>query len=168
MDFNKIDILLAKFWEGNTSLEEENQLKAFFLNHHDLPAKYDADKNYFAFLQKEQKVEISSTDFDEQVKTRIAKAEHKKPVSRIRYLYRNFASVAATILIVGGSLIYMSYPSSEVLMTIQRNGETIQITDPNEALMVTKASFKSINKSMKYSKKKLKPVRNIRKIDILK
>jgi len=169
MDFNQIDLLLEKFWEGNTSLEEENQLKAFFLNTHDLPSKYDADKNYFAFLSKEQKINIPSADFDQQLNTRIAKEQPKKAVSKLRYLYLNFTSVAAAILIVGGSLVYMMRPSNtEILMTIERNGNTIQITDPNEALQMTKASFKSINKTMRQSKKKLRPVKNIRKIDIIK
>lgn len=169
MDFKQLDILLEKFWEGNTSLEEENQLKTFFLNSQNLPEKYASDKNYFTFLNKEQNIKISSVDFDEKVTSRIKKEKDNKPVSRIRYLYRNFASVAATILIVGGSLIYIASPSnSDVLMTIQRGDEIVQITDPNEALEMTKASFKSVNKSIEYSRKKLKPVKSIRKIDILK
>ena len=39
MEYNEIRALLDRYWEGETSLEEEGKLRSFFSQeHHDLPA----------------------------------------------------------------------------------------------------------------------------------
>ena len=37
MDYNNIEKLLEKYFEGATNTEEENELKAFFSNTKDIP-----------------------------------------------------------------------------------------------------------------------------------
>src|ERR1700712_5746131 len=52
MDYNNIRTLLEKYWEGETSLEEEAQLKRFFHDHpNDLPQDLQEAAPLFQYFE---------------------------------------------------------------------------------------------------------------------
>lgn len=57
MEQNRIKELLDKFWEGETSLDEEKELKAFF-QHPNTPPEFAADKAYFTQIAAEKAAEM--------------------------------------------------------------------------------------------------------------
>ena len=54
MKWSVIEQLLERFWEGNTSVAEERQLKNAFLRE-DVPSNLVAAKTYFLYLENQQK-----------------------------------------------------------------------------------------------------------------
>jgi len=60
MEFKEIDQLLNKYFEGETSLEEEAKIKAFLQSKELLPEKYQRLKSMFGFFEsnKNEKIEL--------------------------------------------------------------------------------------------------------------
>lgn len=81
--FDRADELIEKYYEGNTSCAEENELRIFLTNKK-LPAKYDVERAIFGYLRNNRQ-------------------PAKKNIS-LTLLYRSVA--AAVILLVGGIAIY--------------------------------------------------------------
>ena len=76
MDYKYIDQLLNRYWEGNTSLEEENILRAFF-SQDSIPAELMRYKPLFRYEATEAKRDVLDDDFD----TRLLSAiDERKPV----------------------------------------------------------------------------------------
>lgn len=53
--------LLDRYWDGETTLEEERLLKAFFADG-DIPEAYQREATWFHNLQKEQRVQLPDTN----------------------------------------------------------------------------------------------------------
>lgn len=52
MELNEIKKLLENYYEGSASLQEEQQLRNYFQNN-EVPDELSADKELFAYVQKE-------------------------------------------------------------------------------------------------------------------
>lgn len=59
MELKQIEILINKYFEGQTSISEEKQLKAYFLSENVAP-HLEQYKNLFDYYQKEKEVEFSA------------------------------------------------------------------------------------------------------------
>ena len=55
MEYDKIKLLLARYYEGTTTFEEERLLHYFFL-YGDVPAGMQVDKKLFLSLQNEKEI----------------------------------------------------------------------------------------------------------------
>jgi len=108
MSYDKIDLLLEKYFNGETSLEEEKELKEFFLTSKDIPEELVQLKNQFFALDELAAVELDNT-FDQKIlesisandadnKTRFLSRE-EKPVKRHTISYA-WATLAASVLIL--------------------------------------------------------------------
>jgi hypothetical protein len=64
MNLQKIDKLILKFEQGDTSLAEEQELKAFF-KQADVPEKYRIYKEMFGFYNKAVQEEFPDPGFDD-------------------------------------------------------------------------------------------------------
>ncbi len=98
--FDRADELIEKYYEGNTSCSEENELR-IFLGNKKLPAKYDVEKAIFGYLRNNQQ-------------------PAKKNISHT-LIYRGVA--AAVILLIGGITVYR-YTSTTTIAYI--DGEKIE------------------------------------------
>jgi hypothetical protein len=59
MEYNKIRELLEKYWEGETSLEEEEMLRSFYTaEHKDLPADLLEAQPLFRYFSAEANLEL--------------------------------------------------------------------------------------------------------------
>ena len=79
MDYKYIEQLLEKYWDCQTSIEEEQILKYFF-RQKEIPAHLLQYKAVFACLEKEQDLKLGD-DFDERIL-----AEIERPVVKARRL----------------------------------------------------------------------------------
>jgi hypothetical protein len=98
MNYSEIDKMIERFFEGDTSLEEERILRDV-LSGTDLPEKYKPLRELFAGLNGAGKISIPDRDFEKTVIRRI-----KQEDSRIRKLYLNInwywvTGIAATVII---------------------------------------------------------------------
>lgn len=92
MTEKELKIYLEAFWKGESSLEQEAALKAFFRGK-DIPQALKGDQPYFEYLNKEQKKELENPDFDAQFFTQIQK-------EKVRRLWFSVGKIAAGLAFV--------------------------------------------------------------------
>lgn len=117
MDYKYIEQLLERYWECETSLEEEAILRNFF-SQKEVPAHLQAYRDIF-LAEAEQSEEGLSEDFDARVLAQI-NLEEEKPVvhvvplslgQRLRPLYKATAVIA--IMLTLGMAMQQGFRSSE-------------------------------------------------------
>src|SRR5882762_8646236 len=140
MDSEKeIGPLLEKYWNCETSLEEEKQLRDYF-GSGELPAQWKETGELFRYFQNQKKASLAGADFDADVLKKIRETEPRgKTIRMLTYAGRiaaGFIVVAAAIWLVR-SEIRKSYPA-EIADTY---------SDPKLALEETKKAFLMISKS---------------------
>ena len=126
MDYKYIEQLLERYWQCQTTAEEEQILLTFF-EQADVPAQFRSEAAYFKALEAEKHVELSA-DFDERILSRV---EEQKPEVvraqritfslRLRPLFRA-AAVVAIVMMVGRSVdraIQMGDAQEETLIAAQ-------------------------------------------------
>ena len=113
MDYKYINQLLERYWECQTTLEEEAILRSFF-SQDDIPASLLQYRNLFVYEAMEPKHDKLGDDFDAKVLAMIGeeKPAETKVISlkqRLMPLFRAAAIVA--ILLTLGNAIQMSIDS---------------------------------------------------------
>lgn len=116
-----IQTLLEKYWQGETSLSEEQELKAYYERQADIDSPESA---YFNFLKEEQSKTYT--------KTVALPRANKAPLSR------RILSIAAALLVLSASWWTISQ-----LNEPSRVNTTIE--DPELALQITKDAFALLN-----------------------
>ena len=96
MDSN-IEKLLEKYWEADTSLEEEAQLKALLQETEDSEETEEV-KAVFAHFEEEKGMELGD-DFDTELLAMLEEKPAAKVVSFSTY-FRRYASMAAAVLVI--------------------------------------------------------------------
>ena len=94
MDYKYINQLLDRYWKGETSLEEEEILRAFF-SQDELPAELKPYQALFSYEMGEAKQEALGDDFDQKMMAMIE--ERLKPLFKA-------AAVVAIILTLGNAV----------------------------------------------------------------
>ncbi len=149
MDSERIDKLLAKYWECETSLEEENELKAYF-NKDGFEEKYKNVAPLFRYYEQERTTGKLDGLFDEQL---LAAIEDKKPMGsggKIINMFFNVAKVAAVILILitAGYFIKEEMDKEEMKPYM-----TDTFEDPEKAFEETKKALKLLSKNFNKGRK---------------
>ena len=114
MELKKIERLLAKYYDGNSSIEEEVILKAFF-EQETIPDYLKADKEMFLYYMRGKEEEEYSVDLEKNILEAIEN-EQSRESSKERYFPKYLywvSSVAASILIVLSVYFYQKSPSLE-------------------------------------------------------
>lgn len=107
MDYKYINQLLDRYWRGETSLEEENILRAFF-SQEDIPAELKRYQPLFCYQAVETKEDVLGDDFDKKL---FEKIDEQKPVKarvipitqRLKPLVKA-AAVVAIVLTLGNAI----------------------------------------------------------------
>lgn len=115
-DYQHISTLLEKYWESETTLEEESQLTDFFTQS-EVPAEFQAFQ--FLFLAKAEATEpVLSKDFDLNILTMIAEENLMQSESKVVQMQPNnekneirrlrwFAGIAASIALLLAAYIFI-------------------------------------------------------------
>lgn len=110
MDYKYINQLLERYWNGETSLEEENILRSFF-SQEEVPAALKVYQRLFLYEQREMMAEGLGADFDEKVMRLIGNAEEDAPkqvkvislTERLKPLFKA-AAIVAIFLTLGNAM----------------------------------------------------------------
>ncbi|MCX6235755.1 MAG: hypothetical protein NT175_13720 [Bacteroidetes bacterium] len=100
MNYERIESLLNKYFDGATSLAEERELRDFFSGH-DIPANLSIYSPLFRYHSESARDKIQDTDFDEKLLSRLTE---EKPILRktnrrsINWYY--ITAVAACIILL--------------------------------------------------------------------
>ena len=161
MKQHDIELLIEKFYNGETSKYEEQLLKDYF-DQKDIPEQYLDTKEYFNFLQKEAALELDDV-FDEKFFKETGLDEHQTNNKRI-WMYR-ISGIAATILV-----FVLVWVGTELFQPKEVHGT---ISDPAIAFLETQKAMdevsKKMNKGLKPAEKTVKTIDNsVKKVGELK
>lgn len=134
--------LVAKYFEGETSLTEEQQLRAYFQQAvvAEELQQYQPLFQYFAAAKQTTLPE----QFDARVETALQGPAKRRFMRRVVQL----SSVAASVMLVIGS--YFWYNTTEVSppAATQIDWKKYEISDPDEAYQETKAALELLSRKM--------------------
>jgi hypothetical protein len=137
MDSKEIGQLLEKYWNCETSLEEEQLLRSYF-NGPDVPDQLKDTAELFRFFEGERRRTLGDS-FDTDVMRKVKKTERKaKVVSMVRWV--QVARIAAGVLVV---VVAGYFVRNEVIKTTPED----TFSDPRQALEETKKALMMISRS---------------------
>ena len=135
MESNEIEQLLERYWAGETSLEEEKRLQAWFAKG-ELPEHLRCYQHWFDYLREEQTVHLSD-DFDARILAAIekpvVKAHRMSLVARFMPLFKAVA-VVALLVGLGNVIQHPLWPDTVEVAAIDTIGK--QISAPSVALSI--------------------------------
>jgi len=133
MDYNIIKSLLEKYWNCETSVEEEAQLRAYFSSEK-VPEDLKEFAPLFQYFESENEVHVSD-GFDKDLMKRI---DGKKQSGKQRYLGIFYKVAAAVILILFVVTIHQRF------IAVREKATTVvqdTFDDPEKALEETKKAL---------------------------
>lgn len=152
MDSNKIEALLAKYWECETSLEEENELREYF-SQQDIPAQFREAASLFAYFGEQRNKQVRDITFDRKVVEVVQKSATANKSKVVRLMY-NFSRIAAGLIVV---VVATYYIRSEIRKTTpQEMVDTY--SDPKLAFEETKKALMMISKSFGHAEEQAKKI----------
>ncbi|MDP3442301.1 MAG: hypothetical protein Q8T08_05510 [Ignavibacteria bacterium] len=164
MNTQKIEKLIERYCNGETSLAEEEQLRHFFANE-TVPEHLVSLKPLFSFSDQERKQELSATHFDEIVLNKIRQEKKHKQNYKIKVYLGIVAGIAAAIILTITSLISTkSMHSRDSISDPELAYKEISAalmfvsTQINRGLLPVESSSSQLDKAMK-------PVKTIGLID---
>ncbi|MBN1819794.1 MAG: hypothetical protein JW833_03720 [Prolixibacteraceae bacterium] len=101
METKKIQLLLQQYFEGETSFEEESILEEYFSSD-DIAEELLEYKEFFSGISEIRQLE--GTSIEEDIMDFILEKEHQEK-TRYRGLWKTVTGIAASIIIVLGSLL---------------------------------------------------------------
>jgi hypothetical protein len=142
MEQTEIKALLEKYWQADSSLEEERLLAEYF-RQVDIPAELEPMRGLFEWREEEASVRPGA-DFDRRMLERIAEIEDAGSVDSRRGFAIRFAAAAAIVLCFGiGLLIPRISPGPGAQGGSGRPVAAITdtYTDPQQALAEVKRAL---------------------------
>lgn len=147
MNSQAIKILLEKYFEGATSLQEEAALRQYFTEEVHIPKELLYAKAMFTFIKKEKNVRF------------------KKSKNKPFYLIGIAASIIlATFLIINNLQQTLSIDQEQIVYAYV-NGEAI--TDKDVAIEYTKQALLAVSQNLDKGTKHLNQLNQLNKVEIL-
>ncbi len=143
MDYKYIEQLMERYWECQTTLEEEAILRAFF-SQDDVPASLLAYRDLFVYEQAEIDSDKLGDEFDKKILARLGsnkpvKAKTVSLTKRMRPLYKAVAVVA--VLLTLGNAVQMSLDANRSYVSIAEteadSASSIQMAQADSARVDT-------------------------------
>jgi hypothetical protein len=170
--------LLEKYYEGDSTSEEELLLKKFF-SEEDVPEDLSDEKEIFMYYLQSSAIPEPSADFEDRILSAINTED--KDIARIkrRRLYVTLSGIAAGMLILAGSYFFFTNKSEprdtfsdpeiayaetmKVLYDVSSrlNHGTKALGQIGELRAETRRIINNINKSTAILKEKMKPLDNM-------
>ena len=120
MDYKQLELLAERFWQGETSEQEETQLREAVL-YGEIPPSLEELREYFQFAEEMKGEQVLGDIFDKQIMKEVERREERSAGSS--YI---FFKIAAGIAIILGMFFLVD--------RLNNPGGTI---DPEEALVIT-------------------------------
>ncbi len=180
MNEEELKRLTGKYYNGESTEEEERSLRDFFAKNN-IPEGYEAEKIIFSYYTDSAVVPEPSIDFEARILAGIDASEIADGSKRIRKYLVPLLSAAAGLLILAGSYFFFvnRHDSEDTFSDPQiAYAETVKILRDVSAQMnygaqvlepiakmneMTKKSFETINKSTRIVGKNMKNLDNLKK-----
>lgn len=131
---NTIDIILEKYWDGESTLEEEVTLKKYFSST-EIHPEHQQFAPLFTYFERKQDIHIPEKE------TKVVKLNSRK-----------WISVAAVFAFITASLfIFNRYQDSNKLNQGFAQAEIGEVNDPEEAKRITEEALMMLSKKLNHS-----------------
>lgn len=154
MEMNKFNELIKKYWDGTSSLEEENQLRAY-LKSSEGAEKHPEEASLFGFFNLQKEIGTDITEFP------IDKLE--EPKVRKLISFTNVRNIAAALLLVLGAYFVWNNNITPPETDHYASNWT-EVDDPKEALKITKQALAFLSHKVDKSERIL--TQNIAKLSV--
>jgi len=136
---NNIEQLIDKYFRGETTLEEEAQLRRYF-QRPDIAPELETYRPLFGLLEQERNRQLGPS-FDEKVYQKIGPSQKKAPV--VKAVYRWAGAAAASLILVLS--VWWLYPAVEPDPSSAINWEQYEPEDPKEAFRITRDALMKVS-----------------------
>jgi hypothetical protein len=136
---NNLSQLIEKYFQGETTLEEEKQLRAYF-QRGNIEPEWRVYQPLFKLLEVEQNREMGE-HFENKVYQKIQPSQKK--TRRIFLTHRWIGAVAASLALVFS--IWWLYPELSPEPASAINWEQYEPEDPKEAYQITKKALMKVS-----------------------
>jgi len=133
MDINLIKKLLEKYYEGDTTLEEEAVLRDYF-NDEDVPQELQKYQSQFVFYRREREIKYQNYDYE---LPKVREIHHTR--SRLYWIP---AAAAAILLIISIIFFLPKDPFSH------KQSNVITVTDPDSTYRITKYALYAVSENL--------------------
>lgn len=147
MDSKKIEELLQRYWDCETSLEEEKKLQEYFRNEN-VPDQWKETAKLFHYFEQ-QKNKSVNPQFDKAVIDQL-----KKPKGKVTNLVQTSLKIAAGVAVLVAAVFF-------VRQEIRKNDAVAMedtFDDPQKALEETKKALLMISKGFGSAEKQAKKI----------
>ena len=148
-----VTLLLEKYYNGETSEEEESILKEYFRNEN-IPEIFREDQEIFAFYSKKQTIPEPSQGFDERLITAIDDEDYSVRKRGMRKLFITIAGIAAGLLILTGTWFFF----------MQNTGPKDTFSDPEIAYIEAMKVLHDVSYRLNSGVRALEPVGKLHEI----
>jgi hypothetical protein len=151
MEYHEVEILLEKYLEGESTLEEESRLRQYF-SQPDLPPEYRGMHDLFRYFDLTAKEAEAPFDISSEINSIIERESNNKRRVGMRSILVWVTSTAAVLAIALGIYRYTYKPQPVVKDTF---------TDPKMAYLETKRALLLVSRAMNRNTASLKYLANI-------
>ncbi|MBL7838687.1 MAG: hypothetical protein JNJ75_00965 [Cyclobacteriaceae bacterium] len=144
MDYNQLETLIKKYWDCETSLEEEERLREWFRTH-EVPERFKDTAKLFSYFD-EQKQKATGDRFDKEIVAKVT-----SPGGEGISLWQTTLKIAAGIAVVAAAIFF-------VRQEIQEKPDMATIEDPQKALEETKKALMMISKGFSTAEEQAKKI----------
>ena len=149
MDLNRIELLLERYWNCVSTVEEENELKTLF-NSNDVPDEFKDSAMLFKYFEQQKQTTLDDK-FDDEIIEKI-KQQTSPTVRKINSNFKNYMRVAAAVLVIlAASFVFrMEFwqGNKPTMLLVEDTFKT-----PEEAYAETKKAFMLIAEKMNSGRK---------------
>jgi hypothetical protein len=144
MNTSEINRLLEKYYDGESTLQEEKTLREFFAGE-DIPEQLRIHRELFAHYGREQEVSVVDPAFENRITASLEQAQEQVQVvsmtpPRNRFMF--MAGIAAGVLLLIGLFATIRYEvSNGPTVTAVRTDPESAYRDVNEALMLVSGNL---------------------------
>jgi hypothetical protein len=146
MDSKRLEELLQKYWNCESSLEEEEALRTYFATHDDVPEALKDTADLFRYFGEHKEKTLNDAAFDARIAQRV-----KTPTGRVRSLVYNTMRIAAGVAALVSAVWFMhrelSGPAESSATAVKGHELEDTYDDPKLAFEETKKALMMISKS---------------------
>lgn len=147
--------LVEKYYNGESSEEEENTLKDFFRKNN-VPKGYEAEKEIFSYYTGLEDIPEPSIDFEARILAGIDASERVTGSQKTKRYIISVMSAAAGLLLLAGSYFFF----------VKKSETADTFTDPKIAYAETVKILRDVSFQLNHGARVLEPVSKINKVKI--
>ncbi|MBN1791863.1 MAG: hypothetical protein JW830_15290 [Bacteroidales bacterium] len=154
MDINQVKLLLTKYFDGETTLEEERMLQGYFSDETEIPDELITYRQQFMLLSSSARTEYDTGKLDLRISEMIDNLDAAMPEQgRSKALFRYLAAASIILMLgVSGILIYQA----------RSNAVRDTYSDPQIAYQEAQRALMYVSQKMN---KGIDPLSNVSKIN---